>query len=196
MAEEKTGRDPSASSGKTPQSADAEVSQPEIDERLQNSCQQAGEEPRVDFSRLSAVEASAEGSDPDDAIIGERDVEFLLDQAQQALDSIDEAAQELPPGVKQFELDDFSGASASSEAATLDLVRDVELNVNIELGRTHMHLQDVLRLKKGSVVPLDKLAGDPVDIYVNDRLIARGEVLVLDDNFCVRVAELVVGDRT
>jgi flagellar motor switch protein FliN/FliY len=59
-----------------------------------------------------------------------------------------------------------------------------------------MHLEDVLRLKRGSVVPLDKLAGDPVDIYVNDRLIARGEVLVLNDNFCVRVAELVVGDGT
>ena len=56
-----------------------------------------------------------------------------------------------------------------------------------------MYLEDVLKLRKGSVVPLDKLAGDPVDIYVNGRLIARGEVLVLNDNFCVRVAELIVG---
>ena len=56
-----------------------------------------------------------------------------------------------------------------------------------------MHLEEVLRLNKGAVVALDKLAGDPVDIYVNGRLIARGEVLVLNDNFCVRVAELVVG---
>ena len=49
-------------------------------------------------------------------------------------------------------------------------------------------------MRKGSVVALDKLAGDPVDIFVNGRLIARGEVLVLNDNFCVRVAELVSGD--
>ena len=53
---------------------------------------------------------------------------------------------------------------------------------------------DVLRLSKGAVVPLDRLAGDPVDIFVNGRLIARGEVLILNDNFCVRVAELVAGE--
>ena len=75
--------------------------------------------------------------------------------------------------------------------ATLDLLNDVELDLKIELGRTNMYLEDVLKLRKGAVVPLDKLAGDPVDIYVNGRLIARGEVLVLNDNFCVRVAELV-----
>ncbi|MFO0885779.1 MAG: FliM/FliN family flagellar motor switch protein [Pirellulales bacterium] len=51
-----------------------------------------------------------------------------------------------------------------------------------------------MKLKRGSVVSLDKLAGDPVDIYANGRLIARGEVLVLNDNFCVRVAELLTGD--
>jgi flagellar motor switch protein FliN/FliY len=136
------------------------------------------------------------GSRVGEALVGEADIEFLLNQAQQALSSIDDAKDTLPAGVARFELSDFSGTPASSEAATLDLVRDVELDVNIELGRTHMHLEDVLRLKRGSVVPLDKLAGDPVDIYVNDRLIARGEVLVLNDNFCVRVAELVVGDGT
>ncbi|MDI9443202.1 MAG: flagellar motor switch protein FliN, partial [Planctomycetota bacterium] len=80
---------------------------------------------------------------------------------------------------------------ANTETATLDLLSDVELDLKIELGRTKMYLEDVLRLRKGAVVALDKLAGDPVDIYVNGRLIARGEVLVLNDNFCVRVAELV-----
>ena len=53
----------------------------------------------------------------------------------------------------------------------------------------------MLSLRKGSVVPLDKLAGDPVDVYVNGRLIARGEVLVLNDNFCVRVNEIVAGAK-
>jgi flagellar motor switch protein FliN/FliY len=68
------------------------------------------------------------------------------------------------------------------------------LDLKIELGRTQMYLEEVLRLKRGSVVPLDKLAGDPVDVYVNGRLVARGEVLVLNDNFCVRVAELISGN--
>ena len=67
--------------------------------------------------------------------------------------------------------------------------------MKIELGRTDMLLEDVLKLRRGSVVPLDKLAGDPVDIFVNGRLVARGEVLVLNDNFCVRVAELITGDE-
>ena len=71
------------------------------------------------------------------------------------------------------------------------MLEDVQLQVRIELGRTRMLVQDVLRLDQGSVVELDKLAGDPVDIYVNERLVARGEVLVLNDNFCVRVNEIV-----
>ncbi|MFN0010173.1 MAG: flagellar motor switch protein FliN [Phycisphaerales bacterium] len=73
----------------------------------------------------------------------------------------------------------------------IKLLDDVALNVKIELGRTKMLLEDVLRLGEGSVVELDKLAGDPVDVYVNDRPVARGEVLVLNDNFCVRINEIL-----
>jgi len=54
-----------------------------------------------------------------------------------------------------------------------------------------MLVEDVLRLSEGAVVELDKLAGDPVDVYVNDRHVARGEVLVLNDNFCVRINEIL-----
>jgi len=73
----------------------------------------------------------------------------------------------------------------------LDLLSDVNLNVKIELGRTRMYLEDVLKLSEGSVVELDKLAGDPVDVYVNDRHVATGEVLILNDNFCVRINEII-----
>jgi len=73
----------------------------------------------------------------------------------------------------------------------IDLLRDVQLNVKIELGRNRMLVDDVLRLGPGCVVELDKLAGDPVDVFVNDRLVARGEVLVLNDNFCVRINDIV-----
>ena len=59
------------------------------------------------------------------------------------------------------------------------------------MGRTELLIEEVLELREGSVVPLNKLAGDPVDILVNGRLVARGEVLVLNDNFCVRIAEIV-----
>ena len=72
-----------------------------------------------------------------------------------------------------------------------DLVRDVELTVKIELGRVRMRLDEVLRLGRGAVVELDRLAGDPVDVFVNDRLVARGEVVVLNEKFAVRLTEVV-----
>ena len=75
--------------------------------------------------------------------------------------------------------------------AGLETLSDVDLDVSIELGRTSMLVEDVLKLRDGSVVELDKLAGDPVDVFVNGRKVARGEVLVLNDNFCIRVSEVV-----
>lgn len=139
----------------------------------------------------SSTETRAAGS----ASISESDLEQLLAHAQQALASLDQPSAP-PAGLAPFTLKDLSSSPPAGEAATLDLLQDVELDLRIEFGRTHLSLEDVLRLRKGSVVALDKLAGDPVDIFVNDRLIARGEVLVLNDNFCVRVAELVAGIPT
>jgi flagellar motor switch protein FliN/FliY len=137
--------------------------------------------------------AAARGSA--ESTISPSDIEALLNQADEALASIDRAEPDpLPEGVRTFQFRDFAGATANKQSATLELMRDVQLDLTIELGRTHMHLEDVLKLQQGAVVPLDKLAGDPADIYVNGRLIARGEILVLNDNFCVRVAELIAGE--
>ena len=74
-----------------------------------------------------------------------------------------------------------------------DRLADIELDLKIVLGRAEMELAEVLKLDSGSVVMLDSLADDLVDIVVNGRLIARGEVVVVDGNFCVRVVELVAG---
>ena len=93
----------------------------------------------------------------------------------------------------EFKLPNFQQVLDDAQVSGIDLLRDVELNVKIELGRSRMLVEDVLKLSEGSVVELDKLAGDPVDVFVNDRLVARGEVLVLNDNFCVRVNEIVAG---
>ena len=155
-------------------------------ERLLGQVAAAKKEP------LPAGNEPAPGA-PEDPSLPQADLDYLLSQAQRALSSIDSPLETPPSGVAPFALEEFSGAAPSAENATIDLIRDVELDLKIELGRTHMYLEDVLRLRKGSVVPLDKLAGDPVDILVNGRLIARGEVLVLNDNFCVRVAELIAG---
>jgi len=94
-----------------------------------------------------------------------------------------------------FKLPDLEQVMQDAQVSSIDLLRDVDLNVKIELGRSRMLVEDVLKLSEGSVVELDKLAGDPVDVFVNERLVARGEVLVLNDNFCVRINEIVAGVR-
>jgi flagellar motor switch protein FliN len=79
----------------------------------------------------------------------------------------------------------------NGDKTNIDLLMDVYLRVTVELGKTKMLLRQVLELQHGSVVELDRLAGDPVDIYVNERLFARGEVIVVDDKFGVRITELI-----
>ena len=122
------------------------------------------------------------------------DISLLIAHAEQAIASVDQPADPGIPGLATFQFEDLAGTPASGEKATLELLQDVDLDLRIELGRTQMHLEDVLKLKRGSVVPLDKLAGEPVDVFVNGRMVARGEVLVLNDNFCVRVTELIAGN--
>jgi len=94
----------------------------------------------------------------------------------------------------QFE--DFGKTQQPSEKPqTLDerlqLLFDVPLNVTVELGRTKLTLKEIMELGVGSLIELDKLTGEPVDIYVNNKLIARGEVVVIDENFGVRITEIV-----
>jgi flagellar motor switch protein FliN/FliY len=74
--------------------------------------------------------------------------------------------------------------------ANLDLVHDIPLEISAVLGQTAMSLRDVVALQNGSVLELDKLSTDPVDLYINDILIARGEVVVVDDKFAIKISEL------
>lgn len=167
------------------------LDQSEIEALFQN----AGHSPSPKPARPQPQRAAATATQPQTPAPQEQnDIEYLLNQAEAALASLDSPSQNVPSGIAPFQLRDFGGAPPSTEKATIDLVRDVELEVKIELGQAEMHLEEVLQMKKGSVVPLDKLAGDPVDVFVNGRLIARGEVLILNDNFCVRITELIVGD--
>ncbi len=100
-----------------------------------------------------------------------------------------------PPSTQPFGLTDLEiPEGVDVDPKRVSMLNDVNLRVRIELGRTRMLIEDVLKLDEGSVVELDKLAGDPVDVFVNDRLIGRGEVLVLNDNFCVRINEVLAHD--
>ena len=123
------------------------------------------------------------------------DMEAMMDHAQAALDSIESPSQAATPG-EPYTFSNLTDSPTTVDSTSLQLVQDVELDLKIELGRTQMCLEDVMRLAKGTVVKLDKLASDHVDVVVNGRLVARGEVLVLNDNFCVRVTELVEGEQS
>jgi flagellar motor switch protein FliN/FliY len=176
---------PAAAAAPKGDDATQKVNQNDVEQLLN----QAGRPPSAPAARKSAPTTD------DNASVQHKDIELLLNQAEDALASVNDPLDgDAMSGIQSFQLNDLGGHRPSEEVATLDLIRDVELDVRIELGRTHMYLEDVLKLHKGAVVPLDKLAGDPVDIYVNGRLIARGEVLVLNDNFCVRIAELIAGE--
>jgi flagellar motor switch protein FliN len=97
--------------------------------------------------------------------------------------------------VRPVQFQQFGDQPDRDAGANIDLLMDVNLRVTVELGRTSMTIKEILELGPGAVVELDKLAGEPVDILVNDKPIAKGEVVVVDENFGVRVTDIVTAAR-
>jgi flagellar motor switch protein FliN/FliY len=83
------------------------------------------------------------------------------------------------------------GNDSVPSSRKLDLLLDVPLELSVELGRARMSIQDLLNLSPGSVIELDKIAGEPLDLLVNGRLVARGEAVVVNDKFGVRITDIV-----
>ena len=84
-----------------------------------------------------------------------------------------------------------AGNTAQSQSRRIELLLDVPLELSVELGRTRMSIQELLSLGPGSVIELDKVAGEPLDILVNNRLVARGEAVVVNDKFGIRITDIV-----
>ena len=87
-----------------------------------------------------------------------------------------------------------SAGGAAPGGAELERLHDVPVELAVEIGRTHMTIRETLALGPGSIVTLNRLAGEPVDLLVNGKPIARGEVVVLDEEFGLRVTEVLVGE--
>jgi flagellar motor switch protein FliN/FliY len=120
------------------------------------------------------------------------EIDALVAQAQAGkLAGAPAGAPELPVEAPSFS--EFASATVPGIAteAPLGLLLDLTLPVSIELGRTSMTVQEILRLGRGSVIQLDRLAGEPIDIYVGDRRFAEGEVVVLGEHFGVRVTRII-----
>ena len=96
-----------------------------------------------------------------------------------------------PVDVQPAEFAPFHAADVSGNMGNIDLIVDIPVRVTVELGRTRKMIGEVLALGPGSVVELNKMAGEPVDVLVNGKLIARGEVVVIDESFGIRVTEVV-----
>lgn len=93
--------------------------------------------------------------------------------------------------VRVPQLTEFEQTMMSSTEVPIGMLLDLTLPVSIELGRTSMTVQEILRLGRGSVIQLDRLAGEPIDIYVGDRRFAEGEVVVLGEHFGVRITRVL-----
>ncbi|MBN2374913.1 MAG: flagellar motor switch protein FliN [Sedimentisphaerales bacterium] len=167
------------------QNQDSEVSQ-ESSPPEESSTSQEGLVAGADSARQTAPEAESAG-EIDEQAGNEAAV------AAEVAELMSEAAETSEQTEQSPDLPDFSGMFADAAASSIELLNDVELDVKVELGRSELSVEEILKLSEGSVVELDKLAGDPVDILVNEQLIARGEVLVVNDNFCVRINEIIPG---
>lgn len=96
-----------------------------------------------------------------------------------------------PPNVQSVQFPNLQSGMTSQEQGNIGLLMDVYMEMTVELGRTKKLIKEILGIGEGTIIELDKLAGEPVDILVNHKLIAKGEVVVIDENFGVRVTEIV-----
>ncbi len=92
---------------------------------------------------------------------------------------------------EQLETKVLAGAGGKKDVSSLDFVLDIPLEVSVELGRAKMLISDLLQLGQGSVVELNKLAGEPLEVFVNQKLVARGEVVVVNEKFGVRLTDII-----
>jgi flagellar motor switch protein FliN len=189
----------------------SDLSQDLIDQML-NGGDLGASEPQADLSADALDATAASGIDPwsDDALQAE------IDAARVAAGVMDPGAAssvatmappravatapspmpapptQLPTAVHPVQFMPLAADPRANERAHgIEMLIDVALEVSVELGRSHMSIGEILGLRTGSVIELDKLAGEPVDVSVNGTLIARGEVVVVDEKFGVRITEVV-----
>jgi flagellar motor switch protein FliN/FliY len=99
--------------------------------------------------------------------------------------------QQPPSNVKEVQFANLNSSMTANQANNIDLIMDIPLQITVELGRTKKRIRDILEYGTNSIIQLDKLAGETVDVLVNNKLIAKGEVVVIDENFGIRISQIV-----
>lgn len=173
---------------------------PPPDEPVENDAEnrmEAGSSPdegHEDVAEPTMNDSAEHTGDEEETVVAGQDPGDMISRDEEG--SADTQTQEgAAPGeinmIRHKEFEKFSKSETKGEHQNIDMLLDVTLPVIIELGRTTMPIQDILQLGPGAVVELNKLAGEPVDLLVNDKLIAKAEVVVVDENFGVRVTAMV-----
>ena len=170
-----------------------EISQDEIDALVNNSTGEEGE----------AAPANPQPQAPqDDANIEltQEELDALLDNVGEAAPAATAAESAAPsagpqPVAHPVRFPSLSNENSSSAPRNMDFLLDVSLQVSVELGRSKMLVKDILNVGMGSVIELDKLSGEPVDVMINGKLIAHGEVVVVDENFGVKIVDVISPDQ-
>jgi flagellar motor switch protein FliN len=135
----------------------------------------------------NSVDESASVSEEKHVDISEEEAEAQMLAAMEA----EQPNQNINASVADFPQFDESKKRGFFEDDKLEFLKDLQLNVYIELGRTKMQIKDVLELERGYVIELEKLASEPVDVFVNNKKIAEGEVVVIDKHFGIRITNLL-----
>ncbi len=145
-----------------------------------------------DVAEPQAGDVAADG---DNQLLSQDDIDNVLGDMADNLDDGDldggDAMMTEQAKIQQADFQQLSQTSDEQEPRNIELLMDVDLPVSIELGRTKMNISDILALGPGSIVELDKLVGEPVDLLVNKKCVARGEVVVVEESFGLRITMLV-----
>jgi len=179
----------------TPENENVENSQAENEQQdvAVDASSEEGQEEKVQDPNKVVNEDDADEDDAEAAMLAMLE-DLPEDDAKADLGDIDFPAKEQQP-VSSVEFQHLSEPAGKPETKNIDMLLDVNLPVAIELGRTKMSISDILALGPGSIVELAKLAGEPVDLLVNQRVVAKGEVVVIDENFGVRITQLLTPEE-
>jgi flagellar motor switch protein FliN/FliY len=172
----------------------------EIQSELQETQEAAAESQEA--TQEAGSEASSEGSQESDSAeeMSPEDLMALWEEAlkeAQAAETKTEEKKEEPPSSKESiqtqpaSLEELTPAQASGVHPELEFILDIPLEVTVEIGRTRMMIRDLLKLNQGSIIELEKFVGEPVEVLVNGKLMAKGEVVVVNDRFGVRITEII-----
>ena len=145
----------------------------------------------AEMAATMALETEADGDDLD--LEAQMAAAMQGDGLDEALDTDLGGSEAAAPGVsaQPLEFQQLRPSDEMADSDNIDRLMDVTLNLSVELGRKQMQIKEILDLGPGKIIELDKLAGEPVDLLVNGKLLAKGEVVVVDENFGVRITDLI-----